>query len=55
MAKRSTLNAAWHRAHRMPQRATIDQRLRWHLAHARACGCREMPASIKNELKRRQG
>jgi hypothetical protein len=49
----SKLNAAWHRAHRMPTRATLAQRVRWHAGHARACGCREMPASIAAELRRR--
>ena len=46
------MNAAWHKAHVMPARPTPDQRLKWHLAHAKACGCRDMPASIKAEIKR---
>jgi len=49
----SKINAAWHQAHRMPARATLAERVRWHASHARACGCREMPASIAAELKRR--
>lgn len=49
----STLNAAWHRRHPMPKRATLAQRVRWHLAHARACACREVPASVLAELKAR--
>ncbi len=48
------LNASWHKAHRMPKNATLEQRLRWHAAHARACACREMPAALAAELKRRQ-
>jgi hypothetical protein len=47
------LNAAWHDAHRMPPRATLDQRVTWHVAHAKACGCRPMPATVVAELKRR--
>ncbi len=48
------LNAAWHKAHRMPMRSTLDQRVDWHLAHAKACGCRTtLPATIVAELKRR--
>lgn len=50
----SKVNAAWHRAHRMPARATLAERVRWHAGHTRACGCREMPASIAAEL-RKQG
>jgi hypothetical protein len=43
--KRS-INAAWHATHRMPPRATLAQRIRWHVAHAKHCGCRPMPASV---------
>lgn len=48
------INAGWHKSNRMPSRATLDQRVEWHLAHLRACGCRtDLPASIQAELKRR--
>jgi hypothetical protein len=47
------MNAAWHKTHRMPARATLDVRVRWHIAHAKACDCREMPASIAAEIARR--
>jgi hypothetical protein len=47
------LNAAWHRDHPMPQPATLEQRIRWHLAHARACACREIPPTVKAELRAR--
>jgi predicted DNA-binding protein (MmcQ/YjbR family) len=42
-----TINKAWHRAHPMPARATDVQRLKWHRAHAQACGCRPIPASLQ--------
>ncbi|MGV8841481.1 MAG: hypothetical protein ACWA6X_14415 [Bauldia sp.] len=48
------LNAVWHKAHKMPPRATLDQRVTWHIEHAAACGCRPMPESIVAELARRQ-
>jgi hypothetical protein len=47
------LNAAWHKANRMPARASLDERVMWHVAHAKACSCRSLPASILKELKRR--
>ena len=48
------INAAWHKANRMPPRATLDQRVAWHLAHRKACQCRtDLPATIVAELKRR--
>ena len=49
----SKLNAGWHLAHRMPPKATLEQRLEWHVEHAKHCGCREMPAPIRAELARR--
>jgi hypothetical protein len=47
------LNAAWHTSHPMPARATLAQRVDWHVAHAKVCGCRPMPATVVAELKRR--
>lgn len=40
------INAAWHRRNRMPRNASLYQRVVWHLAHARACGCRPIPRSV---------
>lgn len=48
-------NAAWHRDHRMPPGATLDERVHWHLAHQRACSCRPMPPSIVEAIRRRDG
>lgn len=39
-------NKSWHEQHRMPKNPTLQQRIDWHLAHARACGCRPIPASL---------
>ncbi len=47
------INAAWHRAHPMPKNPTIDQRIAWHLAHAGACRCRDIPAGLLAEMRRR--
>jgi hypothetical protein len=46
------INATWHKRHPMPPRATPEQRLRWHLAHAKTCGCRKPTASMLSELRR---
>jgi len=40
-------NAAWHERHPMPKKPTTEQRLAWHLAHEKACGCRPMPAKLR--------
>jgi len=45
-----TMNKAWHRAHPVPARATLAQRTAWHVAHAKACGCRPIPATIQRRL-----
>ncbi len=47
------INAEWHKANRMPPKATLEQRIKWHLEHQKACGCREMPAKIAAEIKKR--
>ncbi|MEN3111106.1 hypothetical protein ACFONG_04520 [Uliginosibacterium paludis] len=30
----------------MPAKASGEQRIAWHLAHAAACGCRPIPAGV---------
>ena len=47
------LNKEWHRLHRMPVRTTREQRIKWHVAHARVFGCREIPDSIKADVEKR--
>jgi hypothetical protein len=46
------LNREWHKSHRMPAKATCEQRIKWHVAHAAACGCRAIPESIKPEVEK---
>jgi len=46
------LNREWHRDNRMPPRATREQRIRWHVAHAKVCACRAIPDSIKAEVEK---
>ncbi len=48
------INSEWHKNNRMPKNATIDQRVKWHVAHIKACGCRDdIPQSVIRELKAR--
>jgi len=46
------LNKEWHLAHPMPKKPTLEQRIEWHVQHARHCHCREIPANLKAELKK---
>ncbi|MBR1175103.1 hypothetical protein JQ617_14130 [Bradyrhizobium sp. KB893862 SZCCT0404] len=44
------INKEWHRSHRMPPKATREQRIAWRAAHKAACGCRDAPASIRPDV-----
>ncbi|WP_229170378.1 hypothetical protein, partial [Bradyrhizobium altum] len=50
--RRMALNREWHRDHRMPPRASREQRIKWHVAHAAACACRPIPDSIKADVEK---
>ena len=41
-----TINKEWHLSPKMPSNPTEDQRLSWHLEHAKNCACREMPPAL---------
>ncbi len=45
------MNKAWHERHRMPKNATLAERTRWHLAHAKHCGCRPIPRTVLAALR----
>lgn len=45
------MNARWHELHPMPKNPTLAQRVTWHVAHAKQCGCRPMPATVIAALK----
>jgi hypothetical protein len=54
-ATKPRLNKQWHEAHRMPQRATLDQRVTWHQEHLKHCACRtDLPAGIAAEIEKRK-
>jgi len=46
------LNKEWHRSNRMPLKATRESRIKWHAAHAVACGCRAIPESIRRDVEK---
>lgn len=47
------INKAWHDKHKMPKKPTTDQRIEWHVAHAKNCGCRPISQSLKTEMAKR--
>lgn len=48
------INAIWHKAHRMPKNASLEQRIAWHREHAVACGCRPVPEKVIEEMKKKR-
>ncbi len=48
------INKKWHQANKMPKNASLEQRVRWHVDHARECGCRPIPKTIKEEMLKRK-
>lgn len=47
------LNKDWHQAHRMPDNATIEERIMWHIEHKKQCACRPIPEKLKIEMMKR--
>ena len=47
------INAKWHLANKMPKNPTLDQRVKWHLEHAKNCVCRPLGGKILEEIKKR--
>jgi hypothetical protein len=49
----SKLNVDWHMAHKMPKNPSLDERVTWHVDHARNCQCRSLGGKILEEIKKR--
>jgi hypothetical protein len=48
-----SINAEWHLKNKMPVKATLEQRIKWHMEHAKHCKCRPIPAKLLAEIKNR--
>ena len=46
MGPRGTMNREWHDKHKMPDKATTNERIRWHLEHTKNCACRPIPKGL---------
>ena len=44
----------WHDKNPMKKNPTLEERIEWHVEHAKHCGCRPMPKSIKDEIEKRR-
>jgi hypothetical protein len=47
------INREWHAKHKMPENPSVDQRIAWHLDHARNCGCRKIDGGVAALLRER--
>lgn len=47
------INAEWHSTHKMPKNPSLDQRVEWHIGHARNCACRPLEGKMLEEIKKR--
>lgn len=45
------INKDWHLANKMPKKPTLDQRIKWHLEHAKNCKCRPLHGKILEKRK----
>ncbi len=48
------MNKEWHKKHHTPKNATVEQRIKWHLAHSKECGCRPIPSKLLNLMKKKR-
>jgi hypothetical protein len=45
-------NTQWHAKHQLPTNPTLEQRVQWHLEHARRCPCPSQDEDILEDLKK---
>ena len=48
------INKECHHANPMPSRASLDERIQWHLQHQKACACRPIPPKLLAEMTKRR-
>jgi len=40
------INEEWHKKNKMAKSPSIEERVDWHIKHAKYCKCREIPANL---------
>ena len=48
----SKINAKWHKANRMPNNPSLEERVKWHKEHAKNCACRKVPDKLRNLINK---
>ena len=49
---KSKINREWHSKNKMPKNPTLEQRVKWHLAHQENCTCRPIAGKLAEEIKK---
>ncbi|MBI2649971.1 hypothetical protein HYX04_01515 [Candidatus Woesearchaeota archaeon] len=46
------INNEWHKKNKMPKNPSKEERVKWHLEHAKNCSCRPIPVKLLAEIKK---
>ncbi len=46
------MNEKWHKSNKMPKNPSKEERIEWHLEHAKNCSCRPIPKTLLIGIKR---
>lgn len=44
------INKHWHLSRKMPKNPSMEERIRWHLAHSKNCKCRLIPEILQKDI-----
>jgi hypothetical protein len=47
------INAKWHLENKMPKNPTTDDRIKWHIEHAKNCLCRPVAPKLQKIIDNR--
>lgn len=48
------INKEWHEKNKMTKNPTMEQRMAWHIEHAKNCSCRKIEGKIAEEMRKRE-
>jgi hypothetical protein len=47
------MNTDWHSEHVLGAKASMEERVRWHLQHTAKCACRPIPKDVQDAIDRK--
>jgi DNA-binding FrmR family transcriptional regulator len=45
------INKEWHQANKMPKNPTQEERIKWHIEHAKNCSCYPISSKLAKEIE----